>query len=103
MNARTVRTLPADVYDALELSAYAFGGIGMGRYSEYELGFARAPVCAIGHAAWLDNDSLRGDVAVALQAAHIAETVNDKAVRRILRGVGGRVSFADWCAALNVR
>jgi hypothetical protein len=74
--------LPADIFDTLELSAYAFGGIGAGTYNDGEddatdfvgeegelLNFRRgydvefqgadapapkliAPVCAVGHAAF---------------------------------------------------
>lgn len=106
------RTLPADVYDALELSALAFGGIGRGAYLDWDFDGddAKAPRCILGHAAWLVDD-LRvmsdGEVcSVLYEQLGNAESVNDTAVRSInwRRGRDGdrRVSFKAWCKELNV-
>lgn len=45
MNTKTVKVIPADVYDALEFSALAFGGIGGGCLNDS----GGAPCCLMGH------------------------------------------------------
>lgn len=95
---KTQRVLPADVYDALELSALIFGGVGGNNM------FAKdgCPLCIHGHAAFLWN----GDVGDALYATGITTFENDGAVQNVNRSEGrppyDRISFEEWCAALNV-
>lgn len=97
------RVLPADVYDALELSALAFGGIGGGRY--YKQGTPVSPYCAVGHASFLDTDCSR-EAWSAWKTGGITERVNDEAVRAINTRLGkpahSRVTFKEWCKELNV-
>lgn len=103
------RILPADVYDALELSALAYGGIGAGRWVEDGgAGFGSAPadipVCASGHAFAADPTNEMWHV---LQSADLGIRHNDPAVVRINVRRGNdyslaRVSFAEWCAELGV-
>lgn len=111
-----MRTLQKDVYDALELSALVYGGIGKGSYAEPEMeGVRGAPVCAIGHAreldghypSWLSEENV---VVVALAEAFggygnaIAES--DDAVRLELtrpQYLGQtRIPFERWCELLDV-
>lgn len=79
--------LPADVYDTLELSALAYGGIGGGFYFSHGI-----PCCPLGHA------RAAGILWRELFAADINECVNDHA----LGDAGQRVSFEEWCRRLNV-
>lgn len=105
MKTATKRVLPADVYDTLELSALAYGGIGAGRAFDCPDG---DPVCISGHiyfaAADLnDEEEMRN----ALLLGHEAPIdVNDPAVRRINRRRGAplnaRVPFDLWRAELGV-
>lgn len=99
------RVLPADVYDALELSALAYGGIGAGSWSQWGGDMAGAPYCAFGHAGHLDAFGCH-TVAEALADARIGVCTNDNAVIRINTRAGmpgmNRVSFEDWCAELGV-
>jgi hypothetical protein len=103
--------LEADVYDTLELSAYAFGGIGADDYgtdtdtSTPILALANgAPMCAVGHAAFT---ALPGDWWNLLPGGTI--TRNDAAVEAInvRKGKVGddrydRVTFAEWAKELNI-
>jgi hypothetical protein len=97
------RVLPADVYDALELSALAFGGVGGGDYSE---GVDHNPCCIHGHAAsacggmpwqWTFLNDMIG----------VSTVTSDRAVARINARLeaayeDARVPFSDWCAELGV-
>ena len=106
------RELPADVYDALELSALAFGGIGAGSLTAdhaYPYGVrgwhAVDPLCAMGHAGALDGKYL-GGAWKAVTKTGIDGPVNDFAVRvinrRKRRPRNARVTFREWCRELNV-
>lgn len=105
MNTQT-RVLPADVYDALELSAEAFGGIGAGRFGDPKN--FDCPLCIYGHADFLDSGSPYGRAGAlneALGNAGITINANDTAVRRAtghMPGSGARITFAQWCQALGV-
>lgn len=113
MSATTdVRVLPADVYDALELVAEVFGGIGAGGMAVFGSGNWSAlidgtarPNCAIGAAYFLDGN-FTGETREALRAVDITTAANDNAVARLNRMAGReqttRVSFADWCAELHI-
>lgn len=103
------RVLPADIYDTLELSALAYGGIGAERLA---VGRANRPFCAMGHlwaASTADFSWDGGPLPIPVLAAWdagIGGAVNDNAVRRInerkKRPKCSRVSFAEWCAELRV-
>lgn len=105
---QTSRVLPADIYDTLELSAEAYGGIGRGEYFETLLSSADpAPVCIVGHAVISGIERRVGDAQrVLLDAYGIDILANDRAVERINRrrrlGEFERVPFPDWCAELGV-
>jgi hypothetical protein len=95
---KTQRVLPADVYDALELSALAFGGIGAGSWGEED-----EPCCIVGHAVTVGIPGVEYWTSDALE---IGERANDAAVERINSRLGlpsrTRVLWADYCAELNV-
>lgn len=97
---KTTRVLPADVFDTLELSALAYGGIGAGAFFIYD-----GPCCIHGHAYEAEGN---GDVGIslALRFAGIHPAVNDCAVNRINerkhKKCESRVSFAEWCEELGV-
>ncbi len=109
------RVLPADVYDALELSALVHGGIGGGTFgmlgdrpsnSMWESSDCGTPRCIHGHAIWITGDHFTSIRAV-ISDAEIGMKVNDDAVARINARLGTpdyytRVPFADWCAELGV-
>ena len=103
------QVLPADVFDALELSALAYGGIGAGRYvaaDEREAAFhGGVPMCAVGHAWHLEGLSSQ-EVTGALALAGIGFRQNDLAVRainkRLNRDPNARVTFKQWAKELNV-
>lgn len=105
------RVLPADVYDALEFSALVYGGIGAGKWDE-GAGDDTAPLCIVGHTVYANGDgwdfyTLAGNNLVAeCDWLRLAEQDSDDAVRAInLRTASppnARVSFADWCAELDV-
>lgn len=109
MGAHEKRLLPPEVFDALHLSSLAFGGIGGGWVRDLD-----APLCAIGHALFVEHGAhawwnLPLDAAAksALFEADIDGGRNDEAIaainrRRGLRDTYARVSFEDWCAELNV-
>jgi hypothetical protein len=104
---KITRVLPADVYDALELSAEAYGGIGAGQWHKND-----CPICFVGHVyyagisetcdidpQWLRDAMLLHDDSL--------EGLSDRAVRAINARNGiedreSRVSFADWCAELGI-
>lgn len=97
------RVLPADVFDALELSALAFGGIGRGRYAHGEDTDALrdgsgSPCCVVGHCAMLTGEGVFGNEALrALSRIGIGEDENDDAVPK-----GRRLSWPAYCAKLNI-
>ena len=93
------RVLPADVYDALELSAYAYGGVGGGRF--WDVGTEEVPFCIHGHAEFVGTREHGDEVVRALYAAGITIDANDVTVDQ-LAPKGGRISFRRWCRALNV-
>lgn len=106
-----VRVLPADVYDTLELSALAYGGIGAQRFydQDYPVG---EPYCAFGHAYFASGSTdspymTDNKITAALVKAGIYVADNDKAVRRYNTQLGrhpnARIPFDDWCRILNVR
>lgn len=109
MSAATKRVLPADVFDALELSAMAFGGIGA-----YYTNRDAAPHCVFGHAAFasgvpamFSQEGAGTEVGHALCVAGISALNNDDAVAAILarthrRRDTGKATFAEWCAELGV-
>lgn len=111
-----MRVLPADIYDTLEFSALAFGGIGAGPIFTYGPRAEPCPVCAHGHLQladgsdaqtamnrWLDDEG----VSATLIKADIWGRDSDLAVeginlRRDRRNIQARVTFEEWCAALDV-
>lgn len=119
-DGRTERVLAADLYDTLELVALVYGGIGGGAFFKGDASMSdpgAEPCCVHGLArlapdvhAWLDREEIRE----ALFSAGIGYSVNDHAVRRINYRKGEdetanvltsrmpRVTFAEWCAELNV-
>ena len=111
----TLRVLPADVYDALELSAWAFGGIGA--KSMYDA--AGYPLCLLGHIAFADTapcffdmGEMERSMRTALRATDPSyaegrlSALNDEAVHAINKRHGNapnaRVPFNKWAAELNV-
>lgn len=94
------RVLPADFFDAMELSALAYGGIGAGRWYSFKAGKPVAPLCAFGHAR-----DLHVDGESALRNASLDELTNDMCVLAVSshkRTRNGRIGFPDWCRWLNV-
>lgn len=102
------RVLPADVFDALELSAHVLGGIG-GRWLEYPLSDDGQPYCIYGQSAFVtdSNDAFENEVARALDKALATfsgdgsgPTVNNNAVEAINRRKGmlsiARVSWREY-------
>jgi hypothetical protein len=103
----TLRILDPDVYDAIELFAEIFGGIGAGRYwGGGGPGFNRdCPVCVHGGAAFLTDSpyaEATGDVvSSALGHAGVGVRENDLAVRAIntrlgVKDLNARVPFELW-------
>lgn len=88
--------LPADIYDALELSALAFGGIGRGIDWLNDSEGATCPICVHGHANYLEDGT--DAISRALYEAGISRYENDK---RIV-GSGGRISWATYCRRGNI-
>lgn len=99
-----MRTLPADVYDALELTALAYDGIGQ----PDEFDSSGAPVCILGHAAFAGGDIYDSPLAESLRKAFawIPGANSDEAVERINERRGKppqeRVPFSEWCKELDV-
>ena len=116
--------LPADVYDALELSALVHGGIGAECFTVYEDtddDTPPPPLCVVGHAEFLDNtrvgNQIQGPVVSALAAALEIESnafgplfaENDRAVRKLVNGDetvqvrnNARVTWEQWCKETGV-
>lgn len=100
------RPLDPDVYDALELSALAFGGIGAGRCYLNN----GDPFCAVGHLDSIaDNaaDARRGYGAVLrLFGGRSVGLSNDNAVIRYNAGKNrpkyARIPFEAWCKELGI-
>lgn len=95
------RVMQAQVYDYLELAALAFGGIGMGKYSQ---GNARAPHCALGYAGE-GVPSCVGDDTIYAEFERLGITVcaNDIAIEMYRRLASDeRVSFETWCKLMRV-
>ena len=112
------RVLPAHVYDALQVSALMYGGIGAG---ESVVGIAESfgklyetnpaacvPFCIRGHAwcAGVLTADMVGDVMFRADFP-IHYAANDNAVLEINARKGvhdrrARVTFEEWCAELNV-
>lgn len=107
---KPVRVLDADVYDALELSAMIYGGIGQpDLFSDIPEGPFTAPVCILGHCEWADpTPNWRGYVVNAVQDLFTdgAGFNSDNAVIAINRRRGRpeetRVPFAEWCHETGV-
>lgn len=105
-----MRVLPADVYDMLELSALAFGGIGGPDVWEGDGDDAfNCPVCIYGHAAFAVAASsiMDGPIYRALERVDINGGIeSDGAVYRVnerkRRPRTSRIPFPEWCAELGV-
>lgn len=108
MNAATKWVLPADVFDTLEFSALAFGGIG-----PYAVMRAGRPCCAYGHAAFAcgeivvsSGEAKTTEMGAALWRCGVGVVANDTAVvdinERAGRDLKRRVSFAAWCDEMGV-
>lgn len=115
------RVLPADVYDALELSALVHGGIGATVRFLPDNG---APCCIVGHAQFLDGlnaDSgmdgcdryVAGEVGAALETAfgeslYQVALTNDERLYRValtneaVLGIREVIPWEEWCKRLNV-
>lgn len=107
------RVLPADVYDTLELSALAYGGIGAGLLIRLD-----EPCCAIGQmieaGVPINLPEQYGDFPVygftARESDDAVEAINSLHGNTIDWRVGtwrrvgtwDRVPFAAWCHRLNV-
>jgi hypothetical protein len=94
-----VRVIPADVYDYLELSAEAAGGVGGWAFRDDQ----GVPVCIWGHA----GDANASEVVDALSGTGISFVTNDDAVAEINAKIGverhsARVPFALWAEELGV-
>lgn len=108
----TPRVLPADVYDTIELVAYAYGGIGRGFFAltaegEHVYGDdprAAYPVCARGMEQFAGIPHGKRGTRTGWNGAVAHD--NDYAVKRInwrrRRSPGTRVPFSLWCKELNV-
>lgn len=104
------RVLPADIYDTLELSVLAFGGIG--RSNWWDRGLVSPdddeaiPCCLHGHAQASGIVPEGTYVAASLQAIEVDIYDNDLAVTRIndRKKVDRdeRVSWSDFTRELNI-
>lgn len=93
----SMRVLPKDVFDTLELTCLVFHGIGPASYY-----FGDAPLCYVGHLAAaqaIPSVSVR-------EPFGITETDNDEAVYAINRrkkvNRNLRVSWEEYCRELNI-
>ena len=104
------KTLPPDLYDFLELSALAFGGIGAGQYLKTD---TDTPYCALGHVGKGERGfgrtllaPLPFELRRTLRQAKVTEAENDAAVRALNlrhgRSPNARVTFKQWAKALNI-
>jgi hypothetical protein len=109
MPQQHIITLPADVYDALELSAIAYGGIGEGTFGDWKDGNGTGPRCIVGHA-WCLREGQPAHagsaVSQALSAAGIDVSFNDRLVKRALdegAGIGDdRISWDEYVKRGNI-
>ena len=113
MNKGNSRTLPADVYDALEFSALVTGGIGAGDYWEF-VETVEIPYCIRGHAFAVVEGERRSyatpSISLDLTLTGGVTYENDEAVHAInkrkgnppFEGRNARVSFEEWCTELNI-
>jgi hypothetical protein len=89
--------MPADVYDTLEFSALAFGGIGKAVWYEWdEMRNKVAPVCPLGHlcfAGAVEDEMPKRAFGLSLRR-------NDWALDDVWPGQ--RIHFDEWCRRLNV-
>lgn len=97
------RVLAADVYDAYELSAYAYG---IGRILVVEGSVdGEVPCCILGHAQWLAGEYYGGDLD-RLNAGRPPTHENDDPVRRINERkrlpVNTRVTWPEYTRELNI-
>lgn len=90
--------LPADEFDALEMSVYVAGGVGRGIFFEDHFWHGCAPVCLLGHLAFVHNTS------AGMLPNPVSTTRNDAAVDRInaRKGAphGARVSWEEYTKEL---
>lgn len=104
------RELPGDVYDALQMSAEAYGGIGAGKFYDYTQN-PPAPFCYIGHLQ--QSGAVEGKLSMG-EAFGIWASENDVAVESVnLRQkpairpfsveAGTRIPFDQWTKELNVK
>ena len=98
-------SLPADIYDTLELAALVHGGVGRRRdfYRKYVGAYYKdlleKPCCIYGLAQWACGESY-GAISDALLLAGIFRGDNDDHVRKLSRG--GKISFAAWRKSFNL-
>lgn len=112
-----VRVLPADVFDAIELEALVYGGIGAGLFFKEIIrddgGLnEHVPYCVWGMQSDLEETSTINiinpitEVAIALRSVGIGTGTNDSAVTKVNarrhRPVLNRISFKSWAEELNV-
>lgn len=95
--------LPPEVFDALHLSALAFGGMGCGDWEDCN----GAPLCARGHAMKLDTDERAAGrtelVFPKVHGAGISIVVNDGALEDAgVRRYSERIPFERWCELVGV-
>lgn len=95
--------LHPDLFDAMELSALVFGGIGKetwsadGNFSRFDLAAGLGePCCGIGHACFIEGAVHQGLIHTAL-GGFVFVGDNDEAV-----GTAKRISFKTWCERLNI-
>ena len=103
------RVLPAKVYDALQLSALMYGGIGAGVYTVVN---TEVPVCMLGHLGARPNEATTPEAMTMMTRLGFAIWDNDRAVKAINRRKGipetllsafePRVTFEEWCAELGI-
>lgn len=90
--------LPPDVYDALELSALAWDGIGSGTLIEYTgPECSTRPACVHGHASWCEGEDYFMAISTALWAAGLTADFNDMLVKN-----GERISWDEYCRRGNI-
>lgn len=92
------RVLPPDVFDALELSALVFGGIGRGQCYNYD--GDNAPWCVHGHGKSCGMNDEGGVWVPMLDRLGITPHRNDAALSDVPDDE--RVTFRQWCKRLNV-
>lgn len=103
------RVLPADVFDALELSVLAYKGVGQPAVQVYDENCKGiGPCCIYGHAIWAEDTNViyAGEIATALSRAGISGLESDEAIASINRRRGRdperRVSWPAYTRELNI-